>query len=214
MMMFIILLFSGAVYGEDAWRLARAEQGIDVSIRPVAGSPIAESRAIMKLEGVTLSTVVALIADVPHQHEWIASMDESRVLEVVSPVEQINYTRSKAPWPVSDRDAVVRSKFSFDREKGIARVDTQAEPDYIPPRDGVVRIRKVDSSWTITHLPDGELEVRYQVHSEPGGSLPAWLVNRIIYEQPYETLLNMRERVKLAQYRDAKLDDIDGVPVR
>ena len=55
----------------------------------------------MKLEGVTLKAAVALIADVPHQHEWIDAMDESRVLVVISPVEQINYTLSKAPWPVA-----------------------------------------------------------------------------------------------------------------
>jgi len=212
--MLIVMLFAGTAHGEEEWRLAREDQGIEVSIRKVEGSAIAESRAIMKLEGVTLSTVLALIADVAHQHEWIASMDESRVLAVISPVEQINYTLSRAPWPVADRDAVVRSKFSFDQEQGVARVETHAEPDYIPQRSGVVRIRKVDSSWTVTRLPENAIEVRYQVHSEPGGSLPAWLVNRIIFEQPFETLLNLREQVKLTQYRDAHLDNIEAAAPR
>lgn len=209
----IIVLFAGALHGEEEWRLARAEQDIEVSTRAVEGSPIAETRGVMKLEGVTLKAAVALIADVPHQHEWIDSMDESRVLVAISPVEQINYTLSKAPWPVADRDAVVRSRFTFDKEKGVARVETHAEPDYIPRRDGVVRIRKVDSSWTVTRLSDDEIEVRYQVHSEPGGNLPAWLVNRIIYDQPFATLLNLREQVKQAKYRDAQLNDVDGVAV-
>lgn len=212
-LMVMLVLGAGPAFGVEEWRVARAEQGIEVSTRAVEGSPIAETRGVMKLAGVTLKTVMALIADVPRQHEWIDSMDESRVLVVISPVEQINYTMSKAPWPVADRDAVVRSRFSFDKEKGVARVETRAEPDYIPQRDGVVRIRKVDSSWTVTRLSDSEIEVRYQVHSEPGGNLPAWLVNRIIYEQPFATLRNLRERVKQARYRDAPLDDVDGAAV-
>jgi len=207
----MILLFAGALHGDDEWRQVRAEQGIEVSIHKVEGSSFAESRAVMRLNGVTLPAAVALISDVSHQHEWIAYMDESRVLAEISPVERINYTRSNASWPVADRDAVVRSKFSFDREKGVVRVESQAEPDFIPEKKGVVRIRKVNSSWTLIRISDGELEVRYQVYSEPGGRLPAWMVRRIIYEQPFETLLNMREQLKLAKYRDARFEDFEGM---
>jgi len=207
--MVLFLLITGTVASAEEWKVVRAEQGIVVSIRKVEGSPIAETRAVMTLKGVSLSTALALISDVSYQHVWIDSLDESRMLAEINPTERIIYTLSKAPWPVADRDAVVRSKFTFDREKGVVRVESHAEPDYIPENKGVVRIRKVDSSWTITRLSPEEIEVRYQVHSEPGGSLPAWMVNNIIYNQPYMTLLNMRGQVKLASYRDAHFDEIE-----
>lgn len=211
----MLLLLCVGVHAAPQWRVVRTEDGITISVRSVENSAIAETRGVMTLSGVTLSSVLALISDVAHQHEWVASMDESRVLAELGPVERINYTRSNAPWPVADRDAVVRSRLSYEREQGRVHIESHAEPDYIPEKAGVIRIRKVDSSWTLLRLSADEIEVRYQLHSEPGGSLPAWLINNIMYEQPYQTLLNLREQVKRAPYRDAHFDFLeDGVALR
>lgn len=192
----MMVLFATSLQAEEAWQVARDEQGIVVSTRKVEGSAIAESRAVVQLSGVTLAQVVEVIRDVPHQSAWVDSVDESRILTTLSPDERINYTLSKAPWPVADRDAVVHSKVSHDPASGAVYIESHAEPDYIPEKKGIVRVRKVDSSWRITPQADGHIEVTYQVHSEPGGHLPAWLINSVVYEQPFKTLRNLRERLQ------------------
>ena len=46
-----------------------------------------------------------------------------------------------------------------------------------------------------THLgvDNGQVQVIYQVHNEPGGKIPSWLVNSIVITQPYNTLKNMKK---------------------
>ena len=39
-------------------------------------------------------------------------------------------------------------------------------------------------------MPKGadQTEVTYQVHTEPGGSVPSWLANKFVVEAPFNTL--------------------------
>jgi hypothetical protein len=46
------------------------------------------------------------------------------------------------------------------------------------------------------------VEVVYQVHANPGGSLPNWMVNAIVVETPLETLLNLRDVVTNEKYQN------------
>ena len=65
-----------------------------------------------------------------------------------------------------------------------------------PPVDGVVRTRKVTGGWTLQGLADGTTEVTYEVNADPGGWLPAWIVNFGTKKLPLTTLTNMRQQVK------------------
>lgn len=65
-----------------------------------------------------------------------------------------------------------------------------------PRSEGVVRVAKVDGFWQFT--AQGErVEVVYQVGSDPGGSVPAWLANSFVVDAPYNTLYKLRQ---LAEY--------------
>lgn len=82
-----------------------------------------------------------------------------------------------------------------DPATGVITVHSKGTPDYIPKKKKLVRVSKVDSTWTITPLSKTLVEVRYRVHSEPGGHLPAWLVNQVVTDQPFNTLRNLRKEV-------------------
>jgi len=38
-----------------------------------------------------------------------------------------------------------------------------------------------------------EISIRFQYYADPGGDIPAWLVNSFIEKTPYKTLLNLRQ---------------------
>jgi hypothetical protein len=71
-----------------------------------------------------------------------------------------------------------------------------------------MRVRKIDGYWYFNPLTNGRVQVVYQVHNEPGGKIPSWLVNSIVITQPYHTLKNMKKMVRLQKYRQAKYDFI------
>jgi len=52
------------------------------------------------------------------------------------------------------------------------------------------------------------VEVLYQVHSEPGGNLPSWLVNSIVVSQPFYTLVKMKKMITRPKYRNAEYEFI------
>jgi hypothetical protein len=193
---------------DPSWQWVAGHDGIEVYSRDVVGSPLDESLAITRLD-TTLTAVVALILDVDNNHHWIDSVDQSRILERTSKYESINYTVSNAPWPVSDRDAVVRTRVTQDSESLQVLISSEALPDFIPQQQGLIRVRTVTSSWQLLPLEDGGVAVRYQVHSDPGGKLPNWLINAVVTDQPWKTLFNMRRAVTHENYINARIPFIE-----
>jgi hypothetical protein len=45
-------------------------------------------------------------------------------------------------------------------------------------------------------LPDGRTKLMVEVHTDPKGSLPSWLVNRIQRDWPSKTLNGLIDRTK------------------
>lgn len=176
---------------DDSWRKIREGENVAVYKRDVSDSKYDESLA-QTVVNASLSALVALIMDGDSFAQWVDSVEESRQLDIVSPSEVYNYTLSGAPWPVSDRDAVVFSRVEQNSETLVVTINSSAKPDYSPKLNGVVRVPYVDSSWTLIPQPDGTVDVSYRVHNDPGGEIPTWLINSLASDQPYNTLENLR----------------------
>jgi hypothetical protein len=55
--------------------------------------------------------------------------------------------------------------------------------------------------WTLSPLNGGRAtQAEYQVHADPGGSLPGWIVNMVSKEIPFQTIASLREQVKRRHY--------------
>ena len=68
--------------------------------------------------------------------------------------------------------------------------------DYIPKKDGMVRITEFSGFWKITPASNGTVDLVYQFHTDPGGSIPDWMANMTSIDIPYFTLEKMKEQVK------------------
>jgi hypothetical protein len=38
--------------------------------------------------------------------------------------------------------------------------------------------------------------VAYQIHADPGGSIPGWLANATVVDTPFKTLKNLRSTIQ------------------
>lgn len=190
-----------------AWELAQDKNGIRVYTRSVDRSSFKEYRAVMNVN-TSLSSLIALVDDISSCPDWIHTCEEGRLLKRVSPEETYTYTINKAPWPVKDRDAVVRNAFTHDPENQSVTITITGVPDYIPGEKGLVRVKMIQGYWRFTPVENNMVQVVYQVHNDPGGNLPSWLVNSVVVSQPYNTLLNMKKMVMLPKYRDEEYEFI------
>lgn len=188
---------------DDSWTLLRDEASIAVYSHAVANSIFSEWLAQTRIK-TRLTALVALIMDGNNHAQWIDSVDNSRTLKVVSPTKSYIYTYSGAPWPVDDRDAVVLSSVKQDENTLVVTIHSDAVPEYISTQKDVIRVPYINSTWTLVPLKNGEVEVTYQVHNNPGGELPPWLINNLAFDQPYYTLENLHNFFK----RKNKYSDI------
>jgi hypothetical protein len=200
------MLFAGNLY---AWELTKADKanGIDIYTRHVADSNFKAYRATMRIK-TSLSSLIALVDDIPSCPLWIDTCTEGRLLKRMSPTETYTYTINNAPWPVKDRDAVVHNNISQNPETRRVTIHITGEPDYIPPQKEFIRVKMIDGFWEFTPVGNGFVEIVYQVHNDPGGGLPSWLVNSVVVTQPYNTLLNMKKMINQSKYQTPHYDFI------
>lgn len=89
------------------------------------------------------------------------------------------------------RDLILQVTTTRDADGSVTRA-LHGVADYLPLQQGFVRVSKVEGFWNLTPRED-EIEVVYQVHSEPGGSVPAWLANSFVVDAPFNTLQGLRQ---------------------
>ena len=59
-----------------------------------------------------------------------------------------------------------------------------------------MRIPYLSGYWLLEKQGANRTKVTYQVHADPGGSIPHWLANATAVNNPYETLKNMKKQLK------------------
>jgi hypothetical protein len=174
--------------------LRRSEDSIFVYACKVSDSRIKAIRANFRLPA-SASELAGHILNVEGYTEWQYNIIKAEVLEVISDLELIYRAEVKAPWPVSNRDLVVRLKITQNPETNVMTFSIVSIPDYIPEYKGIVRVPKSEGRWTITPEAGG-LKIDYSFLVDPGGSLPSWLLNLSIAEGPHKTFSNLTNRIK------------------
>lgn len=175
------------------WTLGRQENGITVHTRPVTGSGIEEFRGVTEIEAPA-EALVALLRDSDRFKEWFPNTPESKLLDRTGNVSH-QYSVMDAPWPVSDRDNVFRSVLSRNTESGTVEVALTANPDHYPEQSGRVRVRHARGLWRFEPLGESRTRVTFQMHLDPGGGVPEWLINARVVATPFEALSNLRTLV-------------------
>ncbi len=197
----IVLWAMAVVIAQDQWREVRNSNGIRVLTRPSAGSDLDEFKGVTTVDA-GIEVVVELIRDVDAQPQWMADCIEARVIKKFTEDDVLVYNMTKAPWPVSNRDVVVRSRGGQDAKSGkVSIVFTALKESSVPPRAGVVRMTDLLGQWHLSKIGEEKTEVVYIMRANPGGNIPAALANLSSKNLPYRTLINMKEMVKKEKYR-------------
>ncbi|MBD1599506.1 START domain-containing protein [Pseudomonas typographi] len=190
----IALLFTlaltplAAAHAED-WQVAKSEQGITVSLADVPGSSYKAYRGTT-LINASLDKIRALQEDLPNACRWIHECKVSKLLKSHG-AEAWTYTQFNTPWPVTPRDSVVHV-VSREAADGSLTRTLEGVPGYIPEEKGFVRVTEVKGFWALVPKGPNSTEVTYQVHTEPGGSVPSWVANKFVVDAPFNTLKGLK----------------------
>lgn len=205
----VLLLTPISLLAGQDWQKAETDEDkhIVVYTRSVEGSDFIATRGVTRVRA-SLGAVLHLIADTDSFPEWMHQMKHAKILEEFSKTERLTYTAQDIPWPVKDRDMVVYSKLSQDPDTKEVVIDMTARPDAYPEQGDHVRIPEMTNRWQLTPKGEGQVSVVYEIHANPGGSLPARMYNATAAETPLKTLQGLQRMLEQPEYRDARMPGI------
>jgi hypothetical protein len=172
------------------WQLRKQSDGISVYTRPHAQSDLEESLAEMTVD-LPVSTLVAELKQADEFEAWMPLCKRAQLLKVDGD-HQYHYQELSVPFPLDNRDAIVHYHYIF-IANGI-KVAITAAPTMLPEKEGLVRIDYLDGNWLFERVSDSQTKVTYQIVSDPGGSIPAWLSNTAAVDNPFDMMVALRRR--------------------
>ena len=197
-----VLSFWG--FGQENWKLRTDKEGILIYTRSFPDSKFKAIKVECELDA-TLSQLVAVILDVNTGAEWLYSTKSSVLLKQVSPSELYYYSEVSIPWPASNRDFIAKLKAVQDTHSRVVTIYGPIFPDYLPTKKDIVRVTRSEGKWIISPLGKGRIKVEYTLRVDPGGDLPAWLVNLFVTKGPHESFVKLKEQLKKPAYAHPNL---------
>ena len=192
------------VCGQSAWKLHSDKDGIQIYTKTVSNSAFKALKTVCTVE-TSLSRLAAVLLDVKNTKDWVYATKVCSLLKQASPAELYYYSEVSLPWPASNRDFIIRIAVSQDPATKALTVIAENKPAYIPGKKNIVRIQQSEAHWLITPQANGMVKVEYTMQVDPGGLLPAWLVNMFVSKGPYQTFVKLREQVKKPIYNNIHL---------
>jgi hypothetical protein len=179
---------------QDDWEKIRDEDGIVVFRKEVEGSPVVAFRGEGEIQA-PLGRVALIQMNMERANEWIDRMKEARVLEARTEEEFITYSHIGAPPLVSDRDFVNQVRIEYDPPRRIKFNIHSVEDPKAPPTAGV-RGKLLHSSFEFTAVAPDRTRVVCEIHADPMGSLPKWVVNQFQKGWAFRTISQMRKQAQ------------------
>lgn len=182
-------------FSQANWELSKNKDGIQVYQRDSKTSDFKSIKVECTLEG-NFDKLIAIISNVAHYKDWVYNNKAASLLKRISAYEFYYYTEAYLPWPLDNRDAVMHTRITKDSLNRFLKINSVAVPKYIAQKEGKVRIMRSDINWYVTRISSNSMRIIYTFETDPGGSVPAWLVNSFADKGPYESFKKLGELLK------------------
>ena len=192
--------------------LSNDKDGIKIYTSTVPDSKIKAIKVLCDFKA-SPSQFVALMLDVKACPEWVYHTKSCSLVKQVSNSELYYYSEINLPWPAKNRDFVAHLTVTQNPDTKVVSIDGPSVSGFVPVKESVVRIDHSKGKWTITPLNNEQIRVEYTLHVDPGGSLPAWLVNMFATEGPQQIFKNLKMELQKQQYKSASLPFIENYGV-
>jgi hypothetical protein len=205
--LFISLLLSFKILPATAqtdWKLSTESEGIKIYTSLVPGSKIKAVKVECDFKATT-SQFVAVLMDIKASPDWLYHTKSCTVIKEVSPADLYYYSEIDLPWPAENRDFVSHLTVNQNPANKLITIDGPAVPGFVPLKNGIVRVEHSGSQWLITPLPNNEIKVKYTLHVDSGGALPAWLINMFATQGPMQIFKQLKLQLQKPAYKNATL---------
>ncbi|MCP5004200.1 MAG: hypothetical protein GY941_09710 [Planctomycetes bacterium] len=193
----VIMLFSSiTLMAEEArWQPVTELEAIKVFKRFKEGSSFLEFKAVGVLSGTAVEYASALL-ETESMIEWAPLCIGAQNIELINDRETIIHVVCKGIWPAADREYTARRSLISEPDAGVIRIKLELVEHQNTRNDsGRVKIPHLKAHWVFTEIDSARTHVELYVDVDPGGLLPAWLVNFGYRKVPYRFLKGLETQV-------------------
>ncbi|MCU7551971.1 START domain-containing protein [Chitinophagaceae bacterium LB-8] len=176
------------------WHLVKEGNGIKVYTAP-SPSGFKYIKVNAELNG-TLNKVIEVFRDIASQKDWVFKTRKANLIKKIDDNNFIYYNETSLPWPASDRDIAIHMNLEEGPSNHDLTITQKEAPDATPVKKGIVRVPHLSGTWKFRNTDKGKLHAEYYLDIDPGGSLPAWIVNMFSAKGPYETFVNLQKMIR------------------
>jgi len=191
LVLFILVIIASYKVDAQSWELKKNKEGVKVYTKsnPVSAFDLLKAECDIDVD---VNQLLTLIFDVSKHTQWVYNAIQSVPIARLGTFDIIYYGETYAPWPVSNRDLIIHLTAKTDSTTGICTIYGISEPYRKPLVSNKVRVTRSKSVWTLIPIDSKTTHVMYTLDIDPGGSLPAWLVNFASTEGPYLSFKKMK----------------------
>ncbi len=193
------------------WELKKDKNGIQVFTAKLADSKFKAIRVNCILNA-RLSQLAAVILQPEIQPEWVLATREAHTVQNISTSHLYYYAEAVLPWPLSNRDMVIDLQIAQDPISHIMTITANSIDHILPRNPGKERIPFSQAIWKVQSVGPDKIKVDYTVRIDPGGGIPAWMVNMFIARAPFESFKNLLQKVQEKRFQDKKFDFLKDQP--
>lgn len=175
------------------WTVIDRNRGITVSRRVQENCDLPSFRGQGQIQGNVLQ-VLAVMLDLRAVDRWAHGVSSSAPIKRIDARTHLVYLQSDLPWPVRDRDMIVRSTVEVLKPGEEFRVKLRCEPQADAERKGFIRIQTCDSTLHLRKVDANKTAVDYVMTLDPKGYLPRWSIELVTKSTPFKTLVALEER--------------------
>lgn len=191
----LLLIVIAFISNAHAWKLVKEGEGVQVFTQPSRFESFKMFKGTTTLS-TTLQQAVSFLTQADKATQWLHDCIESKVLEKYNPNHYLVYQVTKAPWPVSNRDYVLDIKIEYSDDNLSADIFVEAQSGFVDPHKKRIRVTELHGHWRLEQLNEASLKLTLQTEANPTGTIPAWLANAFVVDQPYNTLRNLQRHFK------------------
>jgi len=195
------------VSAAEAPRLSLYRNNIKVWTYQTENNPVFQYKAETTFD-VPLERAVAVVLDVERTPQWVPYVGKAQLLSRDEKKGEFTlYMVLDFPFPLKDRDIVIKGKMSKNADGSISIKNNAIKNNY-PEQPDVIRLTRYEGDWTFQKLANNKVKVSTTGYADPAGAIPLSFVNMFVQQQPYQMLMKMKKEVNNPLYAQPKLPDV------
>ena len=195
------------VSAAEAPKLSLHRNNIKVWTYQTKNNPVFQYKAETTFD-VPLERAVAVVLDVERTPQWVPYVGKAQLLSRDEKKGEFTlYMVLDFPFPLKDRDVVIKGKMSKNEDGSISIKNNAIKNNY-PEQPDMIRLTRYEGDWTFQKLANNKVKVSTTGYADPAGAIPLSFVNMFVQQQPYQMLMKMKKELNNPLYAQPKLPEV------